>query len=75
MPLLRKYTDDTTLKLNEQQAREIILDAMRVLFYSDAYTTNKYLIGTITKDKGARVEGPFHLESNWETANLIKGHQ
>merc|ERR1712137_1515531 len=60
-PLLRKaYRDDLTL----EEARKIIVNCMRVLFYRDARALSKIQVAVIN-DQGATVSEPFELETNW----------
>ena len=61
-------------KMSEADAKALIDKALTVLFYRDARSLNKYGIAVVTKD-GARVEGPFVSDTNWEVAHMIKGYE
>ncbi|KNC51536.1 uncharacterized protein AMSG_07435 [Thecamonas trahens ATCC 50062] len=61
-PLLREaYRDDLT----EAEARKVLEDAMRVLFYRDARTINRIQIGVATEAGGIDISEPFELETDW----------
>ena len=51
------------------------MKALEVLFYRDAYAAPKYHLGVITKDKDAKIEGPFELKTNWQPALFVKGYE
>lgn len=57
--------------LNESKARRIVAKSMEVLFYRDARSYPKYLMGIIT-DKGVNVEGPIEVHENWNVATMVK---
>lgn len=75
LPLLREYTENFSLKLDEQKARDLISKALQVLYYRDCYTSTKYHLAICTKAKGGRVEGPFELKTSWETALYVVGYE
>lgn len=75
MPLLREYTDNFTISLDEQKAREVVVKALEVLYYRDCYTSSKYSLAVIAKNKGAQIEGPFKLETKWQAALFVKGYE
>lgn len=57
VPLLRKrWVPD----MEEKDARELLEDCMRVLFYRDCRTINKFTISTITKEGVQVVQNSFH---------------
>jgi len=69
LPISRNgYRDDLT----EEEARNLIITAMRVLFYRDARAINKIQIGKIDKD-GVTISEPIELDTYWNHAEkLIK---
>ncbi len=73
-PLLRKALEggkeDT---LTEEEARKVLQDCMRVLYYRDARSMNKLQIATINKD-GVRITEPFSLDTEWAFAEFIRGY-
>jgi len=60
-PLLRNAYNEN---LTEEEARKIVLDCMRVLFYRDARTINKIQIAVIN-EQGASISDPFSFETDW----------
>eukprot|EP01092_Planopodium_desertum_P013962 TRINITY_DN68895_c1_g1_i4.p1 TRINITY_DN68895_c1_g1~~TRINITY_DN68895_c1_g1_i4.p1 ORF type:complete len:264 (-),score=33.04 TRINITY_DN68895_c1_g1_i4:58-765(-) len=61
IPLLRKaYRDDLT----EEEAKKIVEDSLRVLYYRDARALNKIQIGVITATK-VEISDPKILDTHW----------
>lgn len=75
MPLLREYTENFSATLDEQKAREAIIKSLQVLYYRDCCSAQKYHLAVITKSKGAQIEGPFELETNWAPALFVRGYE
>lgn len=76
-PLLRQLVDDEkdVKNVTEEQAREAIANCMKVLFYRDARSLDKYSLAVITKDGGVKIEKDVRLENmNWRFAQGIKGY-
>jgi len=61
-------------ELTEQDARKILEDSMRVLYYRDARAYSKYTVAVVPIEGSAQVLGPFDIDSNWDVANLIHGY-
>ncbi|RXW22305.1 hypothetical protein EST38_g3549 [Candolleomyces aberdarensis] len=72
-PLLRKAVEGREDELTEEQARKIIEECMRVLFYRDARSLDKYQVATIT-EKGATVSESQFLKTSWSFAEGIRGY-
>ncbi|KAI9458983.1 proteasome endopeptidase complex beta subunit [Boletus coccyginus] len=72
-PLLRKAVEGFEDVLTEEQARKILEDSMRVLFYRDARSLNKYQLATITA-AGVRISDSLQLETSWDFAEGIRGY-
>ena len=73
-PLLRKAIEggkqDT---MTEAEARKVLEDAMRVLFYRDARSLNKMQFATVNKE-GTKISEPISLETEWAFAETIRGY-
>ncbi|KIM41653.1 hypothetical protein M413DRAFT_444911 [Hebeloma cylindrosporum] len=72
-PLLRTAVEGFEDVLTEEQALKIIENSMKVLFYRDARSLNKYQVATITKD-GVNISESKHLETSWSFAEGIRGY-
>ncbi|KAG9316235.1 proteasome endopeptidase complex beta subunit [Chiua virens] len=72
-PLLRKAVEGYENVLTEEQARKILEDSMRVLFYRDARSLNKYQFATITT-AGVKISDSLQLETAWGFAEGIRGY-
>jgi len=59
--------------LSEEQARQILEDSLRVLFYRDARASSRVQIATISA-KGSVIGEPFELRTDWEFGRRIHGH-
>jgi len=65
-PLLRKgYRSDLSL----EEARQLLLKCMEVLYYRDARTYNRLQIATVNRD-GVFVSDPFELPTDWSLGNI-----
>ena len=76
-PLLRKHLSTYTPgQTTYEQARKVVEDCMRVLFYRDARSLNRIQIGVVWKDaeKGIEISEPFELKTEWAFAEDIRGY-
>ncbi|KFP27589.1 hypothetical protein N325_07449, partial [Colius striatus] len=68
-PLMREVLEKKSV-LTKEEARDLIERCMKILYYRDARSFNRYEIAIAT-EKGVEVEGPITLEANWDIAHLI----
>jgi len=73
IPLLRSAVEGRVDEITEEDAREIITNCMRVLFYRDARSLDKFQIATVT-DAGVNISEPIKLETSWNFAEKIRGY-
>nr|CAB3265224.1 proteasome subunit beta type-4-like [Phallusia mammillata] len=73
-PLLRKALEDNNNTLTAEKAKSILEDCLKVLYYRDARSYNRYEIAIVTKD-GVVIEKPKSSPTNWEIAHLVKGFE
>jgi 20S proteasome subunit beta 7 len=89
-PLLRKAVEGRENELSEAEARKILEDSMRVLYYRDARSIDKVSIVKtdlygpgLTFHKyqiatitagGVSISESMHLESSWAFAEGIRGY-
>eukprot|EP00815_Leptocylindrus_aporus_P004973 CAMPEP_0116055918 /NCGR_PEP_ID=MMETSP0322-20121206/3701_1 /TAXON_ID=163516 /ORGANISM="Leptocylindrus danicus var. apora, Strain B651" /LENGTH=235 /DNA_ID=CAMNT_0003539629 /DNA_START=172 /DNA_END=879 /DNA_ORIENTATION=+ len=67
MPILReKWRAD----LEEGEARAILEDCLRVLFYRDCRASNRVQIAKATAD-GTLVSEPYEIETSWDAASFV----
>jgi 20S proteasome subunit beta 7 len=70
IPLIReRWTPD----MEEGEARALLEDCLRVLFYRDCKASNKIQIAKATAE-GSLVSEPYELQHDWETANFDARH-
>lgn len=75
-PIMRKHAPDeeSAAQLTREAAVEVIQECMKVLFYRDARSMDRYSIAIITKD-GVEMKEDEKLEGqNWAFADRIKGY-
>lgn len=76
-PLLRRALEklgpDGWKQMDEKLARETIENAMRVLFYRDARSLNKFQIATVTKE-GVTIGASQSVATNWMFAEGLRGY-
>ncbi|KAL8855736.1 MAG: hypothetical protein Q9178_007607 [Gyalolechia marmorata] len=76
-PLLRKVVDDDAQVkvVTREQAVNAVKECMKVLFYRDARSLDKYSIAVITKGAGVELKEDEQLENqSWAFAEMIKGY-
>mmetsp|Transcript_8764 Transcript_8764/g.18084 ORF Transcript_8764/g.18084 Transcript_8764/m.18084 type:complete len:189 (-) Transcript_8764:39-605(-) len=70
IPILRsKWRPDLT----EGEARALLEDCLRVLFYRDCRALNRIQIAKVQGDDDAVVSDPYELETNWSGFEATKG--
>ncbi|KAK9701296.1 Proteasome subunit beta type-7 [Basidiobolus ranarum] len=72
-PILRKAVEGKEETLTEEEAIKILEDCMRVLFYRDARSLNKFQRAKATAE-GVEVTEPYSLTTNWSFAEGIRGY-
>ncbi|TFY62075.1 hypothetical protein EVG20_g6833 [Dentipellis fragilis] len=72
-PLLRKAVEGKEDVLTEAEARKILEDCLRVLFYRDARSLDKYQIATVNAS-GPSISDSIKLETSWGFAEGIRGY-
>lgn len=69
LPLLRKaYRPDITV----EEAKKVIVDIMKVLFYRDARSLDRIQVATVTA-AGVDISEPFQLETEWSYKAFVHG--
>ncbi|RKP08375.1 proteasome endopeptidase complex, beta subunit [Thamnocephalis sphaerospora] len=74
-PLLRKAVESRggPQNVTEEDAIKIIEDCMRVLFYRDARSLNKFQRATIATDR-LEITEPYSVDTEWAFAESIRGY-
>lgn len=67
IPLLR---EKWTPNLDEGEARALLEDCMKLLFYRDCRASNKIQLAKVTKE-GVLISEPYELETSWDAALAI----
>ncbi|KIP01257.1 hypothetical protein PHLGIDRAFT_131320 [Phlebiopsis gigantea 11061_1 CR5-6] len=73
LPLLRQAVEGREATLGADEARRILTESMRVLFYRDARSLNKFQIATVTA-AGVDISEPIVLDTAWGFAEGIRGY-
>lgn len=72
LPLMRN-AHEANPDMSESQAKTLLEDCLRVMFYRDARSLNKIEIAKIDSS-GVSVSAPFAVDTNWDIANYVKGY-
>lgn len=72
-PLLRRAVEGREGILTEEDARRILEESMRVLYYRDARSINKFQIAIITA-QGSSISESRQLDTSWSFAEGIRGY-
>lgn len=75
-PLLRKVLDDLPQghqELEPDVARKVLEECMKVLFYRDARSLNKFQIANVTID-GVEISEPLQAPTEWAFAEGLRGY-
>ncbi|GAA95300.1 uncharacterized protein L969DRAFT_58091 [Mixia osmundae IAM 14324] len=75
-PLLRKAYEDKHAagqKLTKDDAEALLRKCMKVLFYRDARSLNKYQFAVITKE-GVEISKPMSSDTEWAFAERLRGY-
>jgi 20S proteasome subunit beta 7 len=68
LPLMReKYRPD----MEEGEARALLEDCLRILFYRDCRALNRVQIAKVTKEGGVLVSEPYELDTYWDYEGYI----
>lgn len=65
LPLLREVLEKSPNGLSREEALRVVKDCLRVLFYRECRTINRFQIAEAT-DSGVSVGEPFEVDTEWE---------
>lgn len=69
LPILReKYRPD----LEEGEARALLEDCMRVLFYRDCRALNRIQIAKVTAESGVVIHEPYEIDTSWDSEAFVQ---
>jgi len=69
LPLMReKYRPD----MEEGEARALLEDCLRILFYRDCRALNRVQIAKVTKEGGVLVSDPYELDTFWDFEGFVQ---
>ncbi|KAK4127039.1 proteasome endopeptidase complex, beta subunit [Parathielavia appendiculata] len=75
-PIMRRYaaTEEDAARLSREEAVNVVKECMKVLFYRDARSLDRYSIAVVTKD-GVELSEDEQLEKqSWAFAERIRGY-
>lgn len=72
-PLLRKAVEGREHLIAEEEARRILKTSLKVLFYRDARSLNKFQIATVN-DQGVTIGDAESIDTEWNFAEGIRGY-
>ena len=68
--IMRAAIEKAGGKLTKEGAVTALQDVLRTLYYRDKTAWANYQVGVCNSD-GAKIEGPFRIDSNWEIATYV----
>jgi 20S proteasome subunit beta 7 len=71
-PLLRDAYEKNS-DMNAEEARQLLDTCLRVLYYRDGRSLNKFEVATATED-GITISEPQSTVTSWEIGKLVKGY-
>lgn len=74
IPLLRKSVVGRESEITEEEGRKILQDCLRILFYRDARSINRFITAKVTKEGVAIDEEPKSNETEWGFAEKLRGY-
>lgn len=76
IPILRRIAPDeaSVQNITKEQAIETVSQCMKVLFYRDARSMNKYSIAVISEEGVDMRHGVELVNQSWRFAESIKGY-
>lgn len=76
VPILRKVapSEEAAAELTEEQAVEAVKECMKVLYYRDARSTDRYSIAVVKKDGVELKEDEVLEKQSWAFAEGIRGY-
>eukprot|EP00123_Amoebidium_parasiticum_P022386 comp8633_c0_seq1/m.3924 comp8633_c0_seq1/g.3924 ORF comp8633_c0_seq1/g.3924 comp8633_c0_seq1/m.3924 type:complete len:237 (-) comp8633_c0_seq1:91-801(-) len=72
IPLLRAAQEKNP-QMNAEEAKQLLEECMKVMFYRDARASDRIEIANITAE-GVTLIPAYSLQTNWEVANMITGY-
>lgn len=72
-PVLREAYEKNP-NMSKEEAEALLVQCMRILFYRDARSFNKFEIATVTRD-GAVIGPPMSADANWDVAHYVVGYE
>eukprot|EP01137_Pigoraptor_chileana_P004048 Opistho-2@45174 len=73
VPLLRAALEKKPT-MTEAEARKLLTDSLRVLFYRDARSLNRYQIAVVSA-AGVKIDEPKMLDTNWDIGHMVSGFE
>lgn len=75
-PMMRRHadTEEDAARLTRDEAVEVVKECLKVLYYRDARSLDKYSIAVVTKDGVELKEDELLEKQSWAFADRIKGY-
>jgi len=74
LPIMRAAMEKKGGLLNQEEARQTLLQCVRLAYLRDCRSWPKYHIAKVD-GSGSTVEGPLLIDSNWEFAKGVAGYE
>lgn len=74
IPLLRKSVVGREDTLTEAEGKQILQECLKILFYRDARSINRFIFAKVTKEGVEIDEKPHSNETEWGFAEGLRGY-
>lgn len=73
LPILRQ-AQEANPNMSQAEARELLVRCLKVMYYRDARSWNKYQIAVATA-QGVTISDPLQAETDWSIAPMVRGYE
>lgn len=73
-PLMRNALEAKEGDLSKEEAVHLLEECLKVLYYRDARSINKFEIAVVT-ETGVDIQSDRTVETNWEVAHYVQGYE
>lgn len=73
-PILRDAFEKNP-SMSRHEAGEVVTRCLRVLFYRDARSLNKYELADVTTGGSTIINHNMRFDTNWEIASMVEGYE
>lgn len=73
LPIIRAELEAKP-EMTVAEGKALLVRCLKVMYYRDARSLNKYILATSTAD-GIKIDEPTSAETNWGVADFVSGYE